>query len=474
MSPADIGGAGAGAGAGFARLSLAEATRLLRGREVSAREAAEACLAEVAADGGRHGAWIEVLAERALARADALDRGPVVGPLHGVPFAVKDFFDIEGVHVTCGSSREAAAARRPATRTAAAVRGLEEAGGVLLGTLNLHEHAFGATSTNPHHGAVRNPRDPSRVPGGSSGGSAVAPLLGHCFLALGTDTGGSVRLPASWCGAAGLKVTPGAISAEGCWPLSWTLDSVGPIARSVTDLAVAWPVLAATGTGPHVSRDPAAPTGIEGARIGIVRGDLDPPGGIDAGVRRAVERAVAALEGAGARIVEIDLPGLADVKAAQLTITLAEAATVHGTPERRAERALYGDDVRRLLAMGDLVRAHDYLAAMQFRRRFVASVVRAFDDVDVILSPTTPDRAEPIGADTVRWPDGSEQPVLEACIRYLLRWNFGGAPALSLPCGVEDGLPVGLQLAARPGGEKLLLALGAEAEERFGWSFPLA
>jgi aspartyl-tRNA(Asn)/glutamyl-tRNA(Gln) amidotransferase subunit A len=459
--------------ADFAFLPLAEAARLLRAREVSAREAAEACLARVQADGGAHGAWVEVLAERALARADALDRGPVVGPLHGVPFAVKDFFEIEGVRCTCGSARDLPAAGRAGATTAPAVRALEEGGAVLLGTLNLHEWAFGATSTNPHHGAVRNPRDPARVPGGSSGGSAVAPALGMAFLALGTDTGGSVRLPASWCGVAGLKVTPGAISAEGCFPLSWSLDSVGPLARTVADLAAAWDVLAATGTGPAIARDPAAPTGWEGTRVGVIRGDLDPPGGLDAGVRRAVEAAIAAIEGAGARIVEIDLPGLDGVKAAQLTITLAEAATVH-SGARQAERARYGDDVRHLLALGDLVVARDYLAAQRFRRTFVRDVVRAFDAVDVILSPTTPDRAEPIGAATVRWPDGSEQPVLEACIRYLLRWNLGGAPALSLPCGLEDGLPVGLQLAARPGGERLLLALGSEAEQRFGWAYPVA
>lgn len=456
--------------ADFAFLPLAEAARRLRAREVSAREAAQACLARAEADagaaGGGHGVWVELLAERALARADALDRGPVAGPLHGVPFAVKDFFEIEGVRCTCGSARDLPAAARPGRRTATAVRALEEAGGVLLGTLNLHEWAFGATSTNPHHGAVRNPCDPGRVPGGSSGGSAVAPALGMAFLALGTDTGGSVRLPASWCGVAGLKVTPGAISADGCHPLSWTLDSVGPLARTVADLAAAWDVLAATGDGPLIARDAAAPTGIEDARIGVVCGDLDPPGGIDAGVRRAVEGAIAALAGAGARIVEIDLPGLESVLAAQLTITLAEAATVHAG-DRRPERARYGGDVQRLLALGDLVAARDYLAAQRFRRTFVRSVVRAFDDVDLILSPTTPDRAEPIGAETVRWPDGSEQPVLEACIRYLLRWNLGGAPALSLPCGSEDGLPVGLQLAARPGGERTLLVLGREAEELF-------
>ena len=446
-------------------LPLAEAARLLRSREVSAREATEACLARADADAGAHGVWVELLAERALARADALDRGPLAGPLHGVPFAVKDFFEVEGVRCTCGSAGDLPAARQQGRRTAASLRALEEAGGVLLGTLNLHEWAFGATSTNPHHGAVRNPCDPSRVPGGSSGGSAAAVGLGMAFLTLGTDTGGSVRLPASWCGVAGLKVTPGAISTDGCYPLSWTLDSVGPLARTVADLDAAWGVLSATADGPQIARDPAEPRGLAGARVGIVRGDLAEPGRLDPGVGRAVGRAVAALEAAGARIVEIDLPASAEaIKAAQLTITLAEAATVH-SGERRAERARYGDDVQRLLALGDLVAARDYLAAQRFRRSFIRDLVRLFDDVDVVLSPTTPDRAEPIGAETVRWPDGSEESVLEACIRYLLRWNLGGCPALSLPCGVEDGLPVGLQLAARPGGERLLLDLGRAVEE---------
>ncbi len=443
----------------LALLPLADAVALLRSREVSAREAVDACLARIEADGGAHGATIEVLADQARAQADALDAGPVTGPLHGIPFAVKDFFEIEGVPCTCGSAGTRPAARR----TAPSVRALQEAGGILLATLNLHEHAFGATSTNPHHGAVRNPCDPARIPGGSSGGSAVAVALGMGFLALGTDTGGSVRLPASWCGVAGLKVTPGAISADGCYPLSWTLDSVGPLARTVADLAASWDVLASTGTGPAIARDPAAPASLKGARVGIVRGDLDPPGRIDAAVLRGTQRALAALEQAGARIVEIDLPGLEHVQAAQLTITTAEAATVH-SGELRAARTGYGEDVQKLLALGDTIPARDYLAAQRFRRTFVAGVVRAFDDVDLIVSPTTPNRAGLIGADTVQWPDGSEDTVLEACIRYLMRWNFGGAPALSLPSGWEDGLPSGVQLAARPGGERMLLALGAELE----------
>lgn len=453
----------------LAFLPLAETAALLRSRALSAREATEACLSRVDADSVVHGVFIEVLADQALARADALDRGPVSGPLHGVPFAVKDFFEIEGVPCTCGSF----GVRPAATRTAPAVGALEDAGAVLLGTVNLHEWAFGATSTNPHHGAVRNPCDLSRVPGGSSGGSAAAVALGMGFLALGTDTGGSIRLPASWCGVAGLKVTPGAVSTDGCYPLSWSLDSVGPLARSVADLAAAWDVLAATGAGPLIARDPAAPTGIAGARVGVVPGDLDPPGRIDPGVRRAVEQAIAALEAAGARIVEIDVPGLADVAAAQMSIVMAEAATVH-SGALRAERDGYGEDVQILLALGDVIPARDYLAAQRFRRRFVRDLVRVFDDVDVILSPTTPDRAEPIGAAAVTWPDGSEEPVLDACIRFLLRWNFGGVPALSLPCGSEDGLPVGLQLAARPGGERTLLALGCEAEQLFGRVYPVS
>ena len=288
------------------------------------------------------------------------------------------------------------------------------------------------------------------------------------LLPSGGRIGGSIRLPASWCGVSGLKVTPGAISTDGCFPLSWTLDSVGPLARSVADLDAAWGVLSTTADGPVIARDPAAPVGLAGARIGVVRGDLTDTGRLDPAVARGVARALAAAEAAGARIVEIDLPATGEeIKAAQLIITLAEAANVHDG-SRRVGRPLYGEDVQRLLAFGDLVAARDYIAALRFRRSFVRDLARVFDDVDVILSPTTPDRAEPIGAETVRWPDGSEEPVLEACIRFLLRWNLGGCPALGLPCGPDPlepgGLPVGLQLAARPGGERLLLDLGRELE----------
>ncbi len=436
---------------------LVEATRSGR---VSVQERIDATLASIRSANQANNAFISVLGERAIQCAEALDASRENGeaqdlPLLGVPIAVKDCISIEGVPNTCGT-----AGRRHtlATQTAPAVAALEAAGAVVVGTANLHEWAFGATSRNEAYGAVLNPHDDGRVPGGSSGGSAVAVATGMASVALGTDTGGSIRLPASYCGIAGLKVTTGSVSTEGCYPLSWTMDSIGPLARTVADLAMPLDVLLATGG--RQFQDRSLPPLAE-LRVGVWPGARE-TGRSDDGVRASFRDALAVFEGNAASVLEIELPDLALITAAQLGIITSEAAAVHSPNE--VDRGSYEENVRELLALGDAVPARDYVNALRHRQVVWQQLEALFSQVDVIVSPTTPCVAPLIGQESIDWPDGSSESVLGASIRYLLLWNFVGAPALSMPCGMSDGLPVGLQVAAAPGSDRSLVRLGAEIE----------
>jgi aspartyl-tRNA(Asn)/glutamyl-tRNA(Gln) amidotransferase subunit A len=304
---------------------------------------------------------------------------------------------------------------------------------------------------------VRNPWDEAYIPGGSSGGSAVAVATGMALASLGTDTGGSIRLPAAFCGVAGLKPTLGAVPTDGCYPLSTTLDTVGPLARSAADATVVYEALVAGAPRRRPSWS------IAGARIGVLAGSRE-SARTDPGVLRAFERALSQLEAAGADVRELELPRLDEIRSAQMTIVCAEAARVH-PPEARDG---YGEDVTELLRLGDTVDPASYEAAQRLRREVARTVADVLAGVDLLTLPTTPTRAPSAGARSVTLPDESIEPVLDVAIRYLLPWSFAGLPALSIPCGVEDGLPVGLQLVGAPGADVRLLAAGRVIEEIFG------
>lgn len=459
-------------------LGAAELGRRMARRELSPVAVVEAHLDRIAALDRKLNAFLVVTAERARDEARAAERelaaGPPRGPLHGVPFALKDLFDAAGLATTAGAKSPAVVAP---VRDAAAYARLREAGVVFLGKTNLHEFAFGITSDNPHFGPVRNPWDPARSPGGSSGGSGAALAAGLCAASLGTDTGGSIRIPAAACGVVGLKPTLGRVSRGGVVPLCWSLDTVGPMARTVEDVALLMdaiagpdaedgsgaPVPAAAVAGP---RRPAESFGREleaGARglaLGVPREWFFE--GVEPGVVAAVEAALAALEREGARRVEVATPGMAEAHTAHHAILAVEAATFHARRLRERPGDL-GDDVRRGLELGSLVPAVDYVNARRVQTVARATFAAALERADVLVTPALPAAPPRVGEAM------SREPAV-AWNRLLTPLNLAGLPALSVPCGFDGaGLPVGLQLVARPFAEASLLRAGRAVERAVGW-----
>ncbi|MBI3974851.1 MAG: amidase [Armatimonadetes bacterium] len=453
--------------------TLADLAAVIRAGRRSPVALVEGCLARIRETEPRLRAFIRVEGEAALAEAAACEReareGRPRGPLHGIPIAVKDLFDQAGLPTTAG-----AAIRRDhrATETATAVRRLQEAGAIIIGKTNLHEFAFGVTSVNPHFGAVGNPANPDHVAGGSSGGSGAAVAAGCCAAALGTDTGGSIRIPAALCGIVGLKPTFGRISRHGVVPLSWSFDTIGPMTRTVADAALLLAVLA--GSDPE---DPAA-----GRHGGFGETDLGPPGayrvgrlrgplfddGPDDEVGAALERAAALLAGGGGRVKEVRVEAVEAGQAAQTTILFAEAAAYHqrAYPGRLAE---YGSDVRELLAAGATIPATAYVEAQRVQAVVIGQVRALLAEVDVLLCPSVPVPAPRIAdVDPAR---GEGWRSTRAPLSRLTRlFNLTGLPAVSVPVGrTRAGLPVGAQLAAAPGREDRLLRIAAVLEAAVGW-----
>ena len=358
------------------------------------------------------------------------------GPLHGIPIAYKDLFFTRGVRTTGGS--RLFENHVPAT-DAAVVERLAAAGTVMLGKLNMHELAYGTTSDNPHFGAVRNPRNPEHSPGGSSGGSGAAVAAGMVFAALGSDTGGSIRIPASFCGTVGLKPTYGRVSRYGAFPLGYSLDHMGPLAGSVRDAA-----LVLNATAGHDARDPAssrraAPDflppedcSLRGLRLGVPENfyfeGLDPE--VEAAVRSALGRA----ELRGAQLRPVRVPDVAALNAVTRLILLAEASAVMEPYVDRREE--FGGDVLALLDQGRLVRATDYIQAQRLRRRLRRDFAAIWREADCLVTPTTPIAAPRIGAMTVQ-PGGRDEDVRLASTRLVRGFNALGWPALSIPCGVH-------------------------------------
>ena len=429
---------------------LTEVVARLRRKEVSPVELVDAYLGRIDRQAALK-AFITVTGPRARRQAAAAERRLRRGesaPLLGAPLAIKDLFFTRGVRTTGGSRILRDFVPR---RDAAAVGRLRDAGAVTLGKLNLHEFAYGVTTSNPFFGIARNPHDPARIPGGSSGGSAIAVVAGMCAASIGSDTGGSIRIPAALCGCVGLKPTYGAIPVDGVIPLGWSLDHVGPITRTVADAALLFAVL---------SGQPVRPLRRPGMlRVGVLRDRLLKP--IERGVARAADRALERLAGSGARLREVAMPELSMSVAIQLATLRAEASALHHRWLRTRARD-YGPDVRVRLQLGALIPASDYVLAQRARDRLRAALRRAFADVDVLALPTTPITAPPVGARLAPW---STEPVDGALVRLTSPFNLTGAPALTVPCGEAAGLPVGLQLVAPWGAERLLLAAGRLVEE---------
>ncbi|HVP15178.1 MAG TPA: amidase, partial [Terriglobales bacterium] len=427
----------------------ADLGRRIGRREILPLEIVEAMLERIGRLDPALNAFRLVTPERARDEARAAEReilaGRARGPLHGVPYAPKDIFDTAGLTTTAGA--KILAANVPA-RDAAVIERARAAGLVLLGKTNMHEFAYGVTSNNPHFGPCRNPWDPGRSPGGSSGGSGAALAAGLCALSLGTDTGGSIRIPAGACGIVGLKPTLGRVSRRGVTPLSWSLDTVGPMARTVEDAALLLAAIAgADPEDPWCADAPAGDftrdleAGARGLAIGVPREWFF--AGVEPAIEAAVRAAIAVLGREGARIVEVSLPDLADAHTAAHATLAAEASAWH-EPWLRERPDDYGADVRRALELGHLISAVDYVNARRMQEIVRARALAALAEADVLAMPTLPRTPPAVGEAVSREPE-------VAWNRFMTPWNLTGFPAISIPCGFEPaGLPIGLQIVGRP------------------------
>jgi aspartyl-tRNA(Asn)/glutamyl-tRNA(Gln) amidotransferase subunit A len=427
-------------------------------------ELTEMTLAAIAELNPRLNAYLTVTAESALAEARAAEaaflRGEDRGPLQGIPLALKDLYDVAGVHTTAGSI---ILAENIATSDAAVTERLRAGGAVLLGKLHLHEWATGVTSINPHFGPCRNPWDMTRIPGGSSGGSAVALATGLCLGSFGSDTGGSIRIPAALCGVVGLKPTRGRVSLRGAVPLSWSLDHAGPLARCVRDAAILLQAVA--------GYDPEDPTSIDwpvdnylstgerdlaGLRVLVVDNYFFEIG--DPAVTALAAEAVRTLERLGAAVEHLRLPGIEQLGPYSTTMNLSDAATFHAEHLRSRPDDI-GADVLARYRIGQSKSASDYAEARQAQRVWRRKLELLLEGNAVLATPATPFAALPI--------ENSE--ALETARRltsFTGLFNLTGLPAISVPCGFTgEGLPVGLQLVGQPWAEALVLR-AAEAYER--------
>lgn len=449
-------------------MTIDDFARKLRARQLSARDLTEQCLQRITELQPRLNAFIGVMADQARRDAETADRelamGHDRGPLHGVTIAVKDLIDINGVPTTAASRvRE----RHVATADAPVIGRLRDAGAVIIGKTNLDEFAFGTTSDNSAFGPVRHPIDDSRSPGGSSGGSAVAVAAGMALAALGTDTGGSIRIPAAACGICGLKPTLGEISLERVVPLSSTLDHLGPFARTVTDVALVYQILAGLQTpapdGQGAARGPRPST--QNLRLAIPRGYLTEL--LDADVRARFDEAVAALRAGGASITDVEIPDAAATPAVYIHIHSSEGATYHAQT-LDAVPDLYTPVVRRRLEVGRYVMAQDYVRARRGRAMLRAQVDAALEECDALILPTLPIPAPRTGAENVLV-NGASEPVRALMLRQTQLFNVTGHPAISIPCGTTGGkLPCGLQLVGHRHRTHALLSVAAFAERSMG------
>jgi aspartyl-tRNA(Asn)/glutamyl-tRNA(Gln) amidotransferase subunit A len=453
-------------------MTLTEAAAAIRRGDLSPVALTEEMLARIERYDPGLNSFLTVTAEEAraqAARAEAeIAAGRYRGPLHGIPLALKDLIDTAGIRTTAGTR---IMAERVPDEDAPVVARLKAAGAVLLGKLNLHECAYGVSNINPHHGPTRNPWDPTRIPGGSSGGSGAAVAARLCLGALGTDTGGSIRIPASLCGIVGLKPTYGRVSRAGVFPLSWSLDHVGPMARRAADCAAMLEAIV-SGDGTNGPAPSSRTVGdwssgdLRGLRVGVPRVHFFE--GVEPEVEAAVRAAIDGMGERGAEVRDVSVPLIEHFRTLLTTIVSAEAYSIH-EKDLRARAEQFGDDVRARLRWGECLLASHYLKAQRTRRLYRDRLLELFEAVDLLVTPTTPVPALPIDAIQQGGPD-----AYAAAARTLTQctgpFNLAGVPALSLPCGFTvAGLPIGLQLVGPPLSEAMLLAVAHAYEEASGW-----
>ena len=436
--------------------TIAQLARALQAREITSEAVTDRCLAAIAEKNPTLNAFIAVLADDARAQAKEADReiaaGRWRGPLHGVPISLKDLMDLRGTATTAASRVRDG---HMATGDAEVVTHLRAAGAVFVGKCNLHEFAFGTTNEDSAFGPARHPVDPSRSPGGSSGGSAVSVATGMAFASIGTDTGGSIRIPSAACGLVGLKATVGEISTAGVVPLSRTFDHVGPLCRSVADAAIVFDALRGK---PHEALRSREARGI---KLGLPReyflSLLDPQ------VASTFESACERLRSNGVTIEEVHVPHANDIAPIYLHVVLAEAAAYHAkTLESRPDD--YAPNVRVRLEMGRYILAEDLVRGLRGCEVLRREVTAALEGFDALILPTLPIPAPKLGAATVRV-GTSEEPVRNITLRLTQPFNVSGHPAITVPCGhTIDRLPVGAQLVGAFGRTRELLEVAAALE----------
>ncbi len=448
-------------------LTAAEIAYKLGTGSLAAADVIETTLERIAQRDPVLNSFTAVTAARARAGAASIDAarraGQSLGPLAGVPFAVKNLIDVAGLPTVAGSriNRDHPPARADATL----VTRLERAGAILVGTLNMGEYAYDFTGENAHDGAARNPHDPARMTGGSSSGSAGAVAGGLVPIALGSDTNGSIRVPASFCGVFGLKPTYGRLSRAGSFPFVSSLDHLGPLARSVADLTLAYDAMQGADPADPVCADrPIQPVtehldaGVAGLRIAAATGYFRAGAGPEA--LAALDRVAAAL----GVTRQVELPEAARARAAAYVISTAEGATLH-LERLRTRAADFDPDVRDRLIAGALVPAPFVQQAQKFRRWYRDAVLRLFDDVDVILAPATPCTAPLIGQKTFVL-DGVEMPLRPNIGLYTQPISFIGLPVVAVPVVLGDALPIGVQIIAAPWREDVALRVAHDLELR--------
>jgi aspartyl-tRNA(Asn)/glutamyl-tRNA(Gln) amidotransferase subunit A len=447
---------------------------LLQKKEISPVELFDAAVERIYQFQPKLNSFITITEEegrKAATEAESeIRKGQYRGPLHGIPISIKDLFATRGVRTTAGSK---VLAKWIPDFDATAVARLHQAGMVLVGKTNMHEFAYGVTNDNPHYGPARNPWDPTRVPGGSSGGSAAAVASSQCTASLGSDTGGSIRTPAAVCGVVGLKPTYGRVSRYGAIPLAWSLDHVGPLTKSVEDAAIMLAAIA----GPDPN-DPSASSrplpdyrkemrgSIRGLRLGVPRRYFFEH--VDPEIQKLVSEAIRQLESMGTTTVEVDIPDLESCSAMEAHITLAEAASYH-EPYLKKQADDYSPGVRTNLEAGRYLLATDYVKSQRARTLLQRNFNEAFNRADVIVSPTLPAFSPPVGEVWVQSGDLREN-VIDAFLRFNIPYDLTGFPAISIPCGLSSiGLPIGLQIAGRAFDETTVLRVANAYEQSTEW-----
>lgn len=446
-------------------LTLTSALEALRAGEVTAQDLTESCFHQIERLNPQLNAFITALDVQSALKAQLpATAHPATSALRGIPIAVKDLFDTAGIRTTIGSKFFADYV--PET-DAFVVEKIKQAGAIIVGKTNTHEIALGVTGNNPHYGTARNPWDPARIPGGSSSGSAIAVATGMALGALGTDTGGSIRIPASLCGVVGFKPTYGRVSLRGVFPLSWNLDHVGPLTKCVRDAALMMQVISAY--------DPLDPASVkllpgdylghlvdemEGRKVAIGTGEFID--GAEPEILEAVCEAAKVFEAMGCQVKEVNVDWLRGAALANRTMTQSDGAAVH-RDRLREHPEMFGEDIRRRLEDGAKTSSTEYILArrtqVEIRKRFE----QFFESHDFLLTPTTP-----IAAPTVEGHDAVEQ--AGRLTRFTSPFNLSGLPALSVPCGfTKNGLPIGLQIVSRTWADSKVLNAGSAYEQATEW-----